>query len=102
MSLPDVEKISKLIDALRDYALRSARLYWEEHLVETYDAPYLASWDAAAWFELVQDRELADFLTGGSEEATLLMRSLQTCLQWYGQSEVDEMLRHLSMMSIMN
>jgi hypothetical protein len=102
MSLPDVEKISKLIDALRDYALRSARRYGEEHLVVTYDAPYLASWDALAWFELVQDRELVDFLTGGSEEARLLMWSLQTCLQWYGQSEVDEILRHLSMMSIIN
>jgi len=70
--------------------------------VETYDAPYLASWDALAWFELVQDRELVDFLTGGSEESMLLLRSLQTCLQWYGQGEVDEILRHLSMMSIMN
>lgn len=102
MSLPDVEKISKLIDALKDYSTGSARRYWEEHGMETYYAPSLAAWDVLSWFELVQDWELVSFLTGGSEEAKLLMRSLQKCLQWYGQSEVDDILRHLNIMSTIN
>ena len=85
MSLPAVEKISKLIDALRAYADVSARKHCEEHPAETYYAQCLASWDALAWFELVQEWDLIDFLVSGTDEAKLLVRSLQSCLQWYGQ-----------------
>ena len=101
-SLPAVEKISILIDALRDYAVRDARAYWEEHLTDTYRAPSLASWDAFAWFELVQDWELVAFLLSDGSEARRLTRSLQSLLQWYGQTEIDEILAHISPMSIMN
>lgn len=85
MSLPEVEKISKLIDALRAYADVSAREHCEEHPAETYCAPCMASWDALAWFELVQEWDLIDFLVSGTNEAKLLVRSLQSCLQWFGQ-----------------
>ena len=100
--LPELEKISKLIDALRDYGLKSARQYWEEYQSNTYDAPCLASWDAFMWFELVQDWELCDFLVSGSDKAKKLVKSLQSCLQWYGQGEIDEILARLRIMSIVN
>jgi hypothetical protein len=102
MRLPEIEKISMLIDALRDYAVKSARAHWEEHLTDTYCAPCLASWDAFAWFELVQDLEIIDFLTSGTRQAKLLVRSLQSCLQWYGQTEIDEILARMSLISIIN
>jgi hypothetical protein len=102
MNLPEVEKISKLIDALRDYAVRSARAYWEEHMTDAYRAPSLASWDSFAWFELVQDWEIIDFLISGADKAKLLVRSLQSLLQWYGQTEVDEILARMSLMSMIN
>jgi hypothetical protein len=100
--LPEVEKISKLIDALRDYAVKSARAYWEDHLKDTYLAPCLASWDAFMWSELVQDSELVDFLISGTDKAGLLVRSLQSCLQWYGQTELDGILSRLRIMSMIN
>ena len=100
--LPAVEKISKLIDALRDYAVKSAREYWEEHLEVTYHAPCLSSWDAFSWFELVQDWELVDFLISGADKARLLVRSLQSCLQWYGQTEIDGILAQVRIMSRKN
>jgi hypothetical protein len=100
--LPEVEKISKLIDAIRDYAVKSARAYYEENPADTYHAPCLASWDAFAWFELAQDWELVDFLLSGGPKARRLMRSLQSLLQWYGQTEIDEILARISVMSIMN
>jgi hypothetical protein len=102
MGLPEVEKVSKLIDALRDYAVNSARAYYEENPADRYLAPCLASWDSFAWFELVQDWEIIDFLISGTREAKLLVRSLQSCLQWYGQTEVDEIIARLSLMSIIN
>jgi hypothetical protein len=100
--LPEVEKISKLIDALRDYAVTSARSYWEDHLKDLYRAPCLTSWDAFTWFELVQDWELVDFLISGTDKAGLLVRSLQSCLQWYGQTEIDEILARVRSMSFNN
>jgi|SRR5208337_372388 len=100
--MPGVEKISKLIDALRDYAVKSARVYLEEHLKDAYHAPCLASWDAFMWFELVQDWELVDFLISGTDRAKLLMKSLQSCLQWYGQTEIEEIHSRLKRMSIIN
>jgi len=100
--LPELEKISKLISALRDYGVKSAREYWEEYQSSTYDAPSLASWDAFMWFELVQDWELVGFLISGTDKAGRLVRSLQSCLQWYGQGEIDEILERLRLMSMVN
>jgi hypothetical protein len=97
-----VEKISKLIDALRDYAFRSARVYSEYHPKDVYNPPCLASWDALMWFELAPDWELIDFLISGSDEAKLLVKSLQSCLQWYVQNEIEEIDSRLIMMSIIN
>jgi len=102
MCLPEVEKISKLIDALRDYAANSARAYYEENPMDTYRGPCLASWDAFAWFELMQDWELVDFLLSDASESRRLMRSLQSLLQWYGQAEVDEIIERMSVLSRIN
>jgi hypothetical protein len=100
--LPEVEKISKLIDALRDYAVKRARVYWKEQMKETYHAPCLSSWDAFMWFELAQDWELSDFLVSGSDKANKLVKSLQSCLQRYGQTEIDGILVRLKIMSMIN
>ncbi len=100
--LPGVEKISKLIDALRDYAVKSAGASFEEQMTDTYRAPSLSSWDACMWFELVQDWELSDFLISGTGKAKLLVRSLQACLQWYGQTEIEEIHSRLKIMSMIN
>ncbi|MGO9015125.1 MAG: hypothetical protein ACLQF0_09105 [Dissulfurispiraceae bacterium] len=100
--MPEVEKISKLIDALRYYAIKNARQYWTEHLKDIYHAPCLASWDAFMWLELVPDWELIDFLISGTDEAKLLMKSLQSCLQWFGQNEIEKIYSNLKMMSIIN
>ena len=69
MHLPEVEKISRLIDALRDYAIKSARAHWEKNLTATYCAPPIASLDAFLWFELAQDWELINFLLSENSEA---------------------------------
>lgn len=90
--LPRVGKISKLMDALRDYSLKSARAYREDHFKDTYQAPCLASWDAFMWFELMQDWEPIDFLISGTDKARLLVRSLQSFIQLSGQAEIDEIL----------
>jgi len=88
MPLLRVEKISKLIDALRNYAVKSSRADCEEQMTNTYRAPSLTSWDAWMWFELLQDWEVSDFLISGTDKAKLLVKSLQSCLQWYGQTEI--------------
>ena len=100
--LPEVEKISKLIDTLGDYAIKSVRAYLEEDLKDTYHAPCLASWDVFMWFELVQDSALIDFLISGTYEAKLLVKSLQSCVEWYGQTEIEESRSRLKVMSIIN
>ena len=100
--LPGVEKISKMIDAVRDYAVKSARAYCEEQMTDTYRAPSLTSWDACMWFELVQDWELSDFLISGTDKAKLLVKSLQSCLQWYGQTEIEEINSRLKIMGMIN
>jgi hypothetical protein len=100
--LPVVGKISRLIDALRDYSLMSARAYWEDQFKDTYQAPCLASWDNFQWFELVQDWELIDFLISGTDKAQLLIRSLQSFLQLSGQSEIDEILAQVRIISRKN
>ncbi len=89
MRLPEVGKISTLIDAVRDYAVSRARASYDKNPAEAYRAPCLASWDAFLWFELVQDWEMVDFLLSGGPRSRRLMRSLQSLLQWYGQTELD-------------
>ena len=102
MPLPEVREMSIIIDAIRDFAVASAHACCEEHLTDRYHAPTLASWDACVWFELLQNWELSYFLVSDTDKAKKLVKSLQSCLQWYGQSEIDEILRHLSIMSILN
>jgi len=97
--LPGVGKISKLIDALRDYSMMSARACWEDHFKDTYQAPCLSSWDALLWFELVQDWELIDFLISGTDKARLLVRSLQAYLQLAGQTAIDDILERMRLIS---
>jgi len=102
MALPEIEKISRLIDAIRDFVAKDARAAFEEYRLDTYDAPCLSSWDALQWFELVQDWEIVDFLISGDKEARRLMKSLQALLKWYGQKDIDNMHRRLRVMSMMN
>ena len=102
MRLPGVEKISKLVDALRDYAVKSTQEYCDEQMTDTYCAPSLTSWDAFMWFELVRDWELVEFLISGTDKARLLVRSLQSCLQWYGKTEIEEIKSRLEIMGMTN
>ncbi len=102
MRLPEVEKISRLIDALRDYAVNSAREQWEEHQMDVYCAPDFASWDDFSWFELARDWKLVDFLLSDRWEACRLMRSLQSLIQWYGQTGLDEIVAQKRLLSIIN
>jgi len=84
MPLPEVREISKIIDAIRDYAVTSAGACHEEYLTDLYHAPSLSSRDAWMWLELLQDWELSGFLVSDAEKAIKLVKSLQSCLQWYG------------------
>ena len=99
LPIPGVEKISRLIDALRDYALKEAGVFPGESWAASYDAPDLSIWDDFLWFELTQDWEVADFLTSGTYRAKVLLRSLQFLVEWYGQAERDEMLRRMRMVN---
>ncbi|MGC2062627.1 MAG: hypothetical protein WA610_06590 [Thermodesulfovibrionales bacterium] len=102
MPLPEIREVGKIIDAIRDYAVASAHECHEEHLTDKYRAPSLSSWDSVMWFELLQDWELADFLVSGTDRATRLLKSLQYCLQWHGQREIDETISRLKIMSMIN
>jgi len=102
MHLPEVGKISKIIDAMRTYAVVTARTCSEDHLTEKYQAPSLSSWNSVMWYELLQDWELSEFLVSGTDRANRLVRSLQCCLQWYGQGEIDEIISRLKIMSMIN
>lgn len=99
LPIPGVEKISRLIDALRNYALKEAGSFPGESWAASYNAPNLALWDAFLWFELAQDREVVEFLTSGTYRARVLLSSLQSLMQWYGQSERDDMLRRMSIIN---
>lgn len=94
--------MSKLIDAIREYAITNACTYCKEHLTDTYEAPCVASWDALAWFELIQDWEIVDYITRDTKEAKRLQRTVQSCLHWYGQAEIDETHKRQNLMSIIN
>jgi hypothetical protein len=91
LPIPAVEKISRLIDALRDYTVKEAGAFPGD----SWASPDLASWDVFLWFELAQDWEAADFLTSGTYRAKKLLRSLHFLMEWYGQTERDEMLRRM-------
>ncbi|MGO9613555.1 MAG: hypothetical protein ACLPX5_11025 [Dissulfurispiraceae bacterium] len=75
--LSGIEKISILIDALSDYAVKRVRECCEEHLTNTYRTPSLTSWYAGVWFDLVLDWELSYFLIPGTDRAMFLLKSLQ-------------------------
>jgi len=96
LPIPGIEKISRLIDALRDYALKEAGAFPGESWAASYSAPDLALWDEFLWFELVKDWEVVEFLTCGTYRARVLLGSLQSLMQWYGQAERDNLLRHMS------
>ena len=95
LPIPGVEKISRLIDALRDYALKEAGAFPGDSWATSYCAPDLVSWDAFEWFEHAQDWEVADFLTSGTYRVKVLIRSLQSLVHWYGQAERNKMLRRM-------
>lgn len=95
LPIPGVEKISRLIDALRNYALKEAGAFPGESWAVSYTASDLALWDAFEWFEISQDWEVADFLTSGTYRAKILLSSLRSIMHWYGQTERDEMLRRM-------
>ncbi len=96
LPIPGVEKLSRLIDALRDYALKEAGAFPGESWAASYSPPDLDLWDAFLWFELTRDWEVADFLGSGTYRAKVLLGSLQSLMQWYGQAERDDMLRRMS------
>jgi len=98
VSLPEVEKISGLITALRDHAVKSAREQWAQNMSSAYLPPRLRCWDECAWFELAKDWEVVNYLLSDSSGAWVLMRSLHFCLKWYGQAEIDR----LQSMKILN
>ena len=91
VSLPDVEKISGLITALSDYAVKSAREQWAQNTSAGYRTPRLRCWDESAWFELAKDWQVVDYLLSDLAGAWVLTRSLYFCLQWYGQAEIDRL-----------
>jgi len=91
VSLPDVGKISGLITALRDYAVKSAREQWAQNMSSVYLTPRLRCWDECAWFELAKDWQVVNYLLSDLSGAWVLMRSLHFCLQWYGQAEIDRL-----------
>ena len=91
ISLPDVEKTSRLITALSDYAVTSAREQWTENMPSIYVAPRIRCWDESAWFELAKDWEVVNYLLSDLAGAWVLTRSLYFCLHWYGQAEIDRL-----------
>ncbi len=69
---------------------------------QTHMMPLILLHGTPSRFELAQDWEIVDFLTAGTDKAKLLVRSLQSCLQWYGQTEIDEILGRMRIMSMIN
>jgi hypothetical protein len=92
--VPEVEKISALITALKIYMVMHAGSCRNPQSAYVFDTPSLASWDALDWYEVTQDIELIDFLISGAKEADRLLRSLQSCIQWHMQTEVDQIRKH--------
>lgn len=99
LPVPAVEKVSRLIDALRDYTMKEAGAFPGDSWAASYSAPDFDSWNAFEWFDLAQDWEVADFLASGTYRAKVLLRSLQFWVEWHGQSERDEMLRRMRILN---
>ncbi len=99
LPIPGVEKLSRLIEALREYALKEAGAFPGDSWAAFYSAPDFDSWNAFKWFKLAQDREVANFLASGTYRAKVLLRSLQFLAEWYGQAERDEMLRRMRILN---
>ncbi len=99
LPIPAVEKISILIDALRDHALKEAGAFPGDSWAACYCGPDLGAWNAFEWFELAKDWEVADFLASGTYRAKVLLRSLQFLVEWYGQAERDELLRRMRILN---
>ncbi len=91
LPVPELGKLSRIISALRDYALKSARDQWAKSTSTIYLTPCLDSWDTFAWFELAKDWEVVNYLFSDTARAKRLMRSLNFCLKWYGQTEIDRL-----------
>ncbi len=89
--LPDVEKISRLITAIADYAIKSAREQWAQKMSSVYVPPRLRCWEECAWSKLEKDREVVDYLLSDQAGAWVLMRSLHFCLRVHGQAEIDKL-----------
>jgi len=96
VSLPDVEKISRLITVLSEYAVKSAREQWTQKMSFAYIAPRICCWDERTWLELTKDRQVVNYLFSDLTGAWILMRSLHFCLRYYGQVEIDR-LQHMGM-----
>ncbi len=88
---PDVDKISMLITALSVYAAKSAREQWAQKGSPAYSTPRLRCWEEGSWFELAKDRQVVDYLLSDQASAWILMRSLQFCLRWHGQAEIERL-----------
>lgn len=99
LPIPAVEKVSRLIDALRDYTMKEAGAFPGDSWAASYSAPDFDSWNAFEWFDLAQDWEVADFLASGTYRAKVLLRSLQFLVEWHGQTERGEMLRRMRILN---
>src|ERR1700690_305458 len=93
-SMPEVEKISALITALKLYMVMHAGSCRNPQSAYLSHTPCLASWDALDWYEVIQDIEVIDFLISGTKEADRLLRSLQSCIEWHMQTEFDHIRKH--------
>jgi len=91
VSLPDVEKISRLITVLSEYAVKSAREQWTQRMSSAYIAPRICCWDEHTWLELAKDRQVVNYLLSDSAGAWKLMRSLLFNLRWFGQAEINRL-----------
>ena len=88
-SVPEVEKISALITALKLHIDMHAGSQGGPQPEFVIDTPHLASWDALDWYRVIQDIEVIDFLISGTKAADRLIRSLQSCIQWQVQTEIN-------------
>ncbi len=82
VSLPDVEKISGLITALRDYAVKSAREQWAQNMSSVYLTPRLRCWDECAWFELAKDRQVVAKDIGSKKADVYVMIIVAAVAMW--------------------
>ncbi|HTZ17917.1 MAG TPA: hypothetical protein VMB78_05705 [Dissulfurispiraceae bacterium] len=88
-SLPEVERISALITALKLYIDERTGHSCNTPSPHVFDVPCLSSWDAPDWHMLIKDVQLIDYLVSGSSGAVRLIRSLQSYVQWQMQTEAD-------------